>query len=223
MLTKLGSSASSLISRGTLLLLLITLGACENLKEKLEETLNGEASPLAEADLPNCSKIITCCQNLESRGLTFGETAEACEMKFKPAAQLVIDNYQSAKAEFGEPEAIEDEMREMGLAELKTNTQELFEPGCRCFLEETIGQLNTDTLNLLPLDCEVNTSTGALSEGLMCSSATESLLEVVMSQEAGAEAGEAAGEEAGEAAGEEAGEGAGGEIDEAAGEASDEG
>ena len=56
-------------------------------------------------------------------------------------------------------------------------SQEIFEPGCRCFLEETAGQLENGTIDLIPQDCEFDSTTGALDGDLMCSDATDALLE----------------------------------------------
>ena len=145
--------------------------ACDDIKDSIEESLNGEATPLKEADLPNCSKVINCCANIESRGLSDTVTA-ACNDQLVPAVNGVIDTYQSAKAELQDVEAVDNEE---GLAELKSNTQETAEPACRCFLEETVGAINTESIDLFPVDCEVDTSTGALSDGQMCSEVVDSL------------------------------------------------
>lgn len=145
--------------------------ACDEIKDRVEDSLNGEAAPLKEADLPNCSKVINCCANIESRGLSDSVTA-ACNDQLVPAVNGVIDTYQSAKAELQDVESVDNEE---ALAELTSNTQETAEPACRCFLEETVGTINTETIDLLPVDCEVDTSTGALSDGQMCSEVVDSL------------------------------------------------
>lgn len=169
---------SLLKSLGALALCIITASlsvACDEIKDQvtmqIEDTLNGEESPLRELDLPNCSKVITCCDKLKERGYS-DEVSSLCEEQFQPAVDLAIDSYQTAR------DALTDnaEEQEEALNELRSRTQLSFEPGCRCFLEETIGAINTDAVDLLPLDCEVEESSGALEEGAMCSDATSSLL-----------------------------------------------
>jgi hypothetical protein len=149
--------------------------SCEDLvdgiTQSIEDTVNGEATPLREPDLPNCSKVVTCCDVLAERG--FSETVvAACNDQFKPAANFVIDQYQTART------AIEEntEEQEETVESLQSRTQETVEPGCRCFLEETVGQVSSDAIDLLPIDCEVDTSTGNLDGGAMCSDATDALL-----------------------------------------------
>lgn len=154
-----------------------SLAACdlkEELTEAIEDTINGEAAELAEADLPNCSKVINCCANIEARGIS-DEISEACNEQFKPATQAVIDNYQTSKMRI--TESLEGDAQTEGLSTLTEETQEIFEPGCRCFLEETAGQLENGTIDLIPQDCEFDSTTGALDGDLMCSDATDALLE----------------------------------------------
>ena len=158
-----------------ILMMISALYACDEIKDQIEDTLDGEATSLKETDLPNCSKVITCCDVLEERGLA-EEVVAACNGQFKPAANLVIDNYQSARQSLTE---MVDESAD-ALSELKATTQVSFEPGCRCFLEETVGQINTGSVDLLPVDCEVSTATGELSGDLMCSDSTDALLNAVM-------------------------------------------
>jgi len=160
------------------LMMITVLYACDKIKDELEETLDGEATMLKEVDLPNCSKVITCCDALEARGIA-EEVVAACKGQFKPAANLVIDNYRTAQQSI--TDMLEDTAE--ALDDLKDTTQGSFEPGCRCFLEESVGQVNTGSIDLLPVDCEINTSTGELSGGLMCSDATDSLLNAAMNSD----------------------------------------
>lgn len=137
---------------------------------EVEDALDGEEAALKEADLPNCSKVITCCDNLQGRSFTPSQISSACSDQFEPAANAVIDTYQSAKS------GIQDNTQnnDMTLDELRTQTQDQVEPGCRCFLEETIGTIDAA---VLPKDCEADTSTGSLDEGAMCSDATDALFD----------------------------------------------
>jgi hypothetical protein len=126
-----------------------------------EEILDGVEAPLAEPDLPNCSRIITCCNNLEGNGLAPSE----CQEIFIPAVETVIENYQLAQSRVSADAEASRALRD--------ETQELVEPGCRCFLEETVGQVGDF---LLPVDCESDKSVGDLESG-QCSDATDGLLE----------------------------------------------
>ena len=116
-----------------------------------EEILDGEAAELKEPELPNCSRIITCCNNLEGNGLAPSE----CQEIFVPAADAVIENYQTVRDNIPFNDA---QARELLLDE----TQSRVEPGCRCFLEETIGQLGDF---ILPIDCESDKEVGTLEGG----------------------------------------------------------
>lgn len=132
----------------------------------VEEVLDGEAAELAEPDLPNCSRIITCCENLKGKGIA----PDACDESISPAASTVIDTYQDARNAIpnNSPLAAEE-----ARVELRITTQDAVEPGCRCFLEETVGQIDAV---LLPIDCEPDTSTGEL-ENAQCSDATDALID----------------------------------------------
>lgn len=154
---------------GFLLVVLMALGSqvgCEAAKE----IIDGEEAELREQDLPNCSKIITCCENLQGRSITPGAVEEQCADTFVPAANSVIDKYQAARDVIDNDSEAVQEARD----QLRDTTQATVEPGCRCFLEETIGQIDAA---LLPLDCEVVTDVGNLPEDLMCSDATDALLD----------------------------------------------
>ncbi len=139
--------------------LLMTFGGCN----AAEELLDGEEAELKEAELPNCSRIITCCANLKGRGIAPDE----CEDAFIPAADQVISTYQAARDNIPFDDA---EARTL----LRDETQGTVEPGCRCFLEETIGQIDDA---LLPIDCESDKNVGTLEGDLQCSDATDALLD----------------------------------------------
>ncbi len=138
--------------------------------DELKEVIDGEAAPLKENDLPNCSRVITCCNNTLLQSVAPGSVNDVCSGSFVPAANGVIETYQSARDE------IQNGLNDDGqtIEELRTATQDTFEPGCRCFLEETIGALGDDQL---PLDCESIKDSGALDDGAMCSDATDALLD----------------------------------------------
>jgi hypothetical protein len=120
--------------------------------------------------------VLTCCDKLTELGLS-DSVIEACNDQFKPAVNFVIDQYQSGR------DALEEnvEGQEETVDELKVQFQESSEPGCRCFLEGTVAQINSDTIDLLPIDCEIDPSTGALESEMMCSDSTEILLNMVSS------------------------------------------
>ena len=128
-----------------------------------EEILDGEEAALREADLPNCSKVINCCANLKEKDLS-DDINEACTDQFVPSANRVIDTYQDAKGEL-QPGS-EGEMA------LYNETRGTVEVGCRCFLEQTVGQIDAV---LLPLDCEADTTVGQ-AEADMCDGAVDSLV-----------------------------------------------
>ena len=113
-----------------------------------EQILDGEESALREPDLPNCSKILTCCAALKARDISSDIDME-CDDTFIPSVNSVIDAYQDTKSQLDpSTEAYEN---------LYDETRSTVEPGCRCFLEQTVGQVSDV---LLPVDCEVDTSVG---------------------------------------------------------------
>lgn len=138
--------------------LAMSLTGCEVAKEIIE----GEEAPLKEADLPNCSKVINCCNNGLIQGLS-EDVDMACADQLVPASSTVIDNYQAAQAEL-EPGSAASE-------ELRATTQGSAEAGCRCFLEQTIGTLDVP----IPLDCQSDTSVGSV-EADMCDGAVDELV-----------------------------------------------
>lgn len=153
---------------GALGLLLVCGGLANSGCDELEEAIQGEAAPLRENDLPNCSRIITCCNNELFQSVAPEAALTQCTTTFVPATGAVIDTYQETR------DQIQRGLSESGesVDELRTRTQDTFEPGCRCFLEETVGQIG-DTA--LPADCEVVPTSGALDGGAMCSDAIDTL------------------------------------------------
>jgi hypothetical protein len=130
----------------------------------VEDIVDGEETALLEPDLPNCSKIINCCANLETNSLVPDAIKMECADTFSPAASRVISTYQDAR---GQVDADSDAARE-----LYDETRSTVEPGCRCFLEETVGTVD-DTL--LPLDCEADTSVGD-AVAMQCEGAVDDLV-----------------------------------------------
>ena len=139
--------------------LALSLSGCD----AAEEILDGEEAALKEADLPNCSKVINCCANLKSKELSEG-LDDACDEQFVPAANRVIDTYQDAKGELSPGSD--------GERALYDETRGTVEVGCRCFLEQSVGQIDAV---LLPKDCEADTSVGQ-AEADMCDGAVDELV-----------------------------------------------
>ncbi|MEO1273234.1 MAG: hypothetical protein AAFX99_34545, partial [Myxococcota bacterium] len=104
-----------------LLTAIAALSACS----EVEDALDGEEATLKETELPNCSKVIACCDNRNFNTVAPESAVSACNDQFKPAANAVIDTYQSAKS------GIEDNTtnNEEALATLRTETQDRVEPG----------------------------------------------------------------------------------------------
>lgn len=124
--------------------------------EAAKEIINEEEVQLKEADLPNCSKILACCNYLRTDALASGlvpdEVKSACADQFEPAADAVITNYQETRAE------LRQNLNDGGqtVDDLRTTTQDTVEPGCRCFIEGTIGKISGDFIDA----CAPDTSTG---------------------------------------------------------------
>ncbi len=149
---------------------LCALPACD----VLEERLDGKAAPLKEADLPNCSRVLTCCANLGASSLTSGAVQDSCEA-LVPATDTVITQYQVGRQKIEQDQATSAETKAQLLAELRQTTQGTMEPACRCLLEETVGKVSANNF-LSPIDCETVTSSGALPDGKQCSDVTDAVL-----------------------------------------------
>lgn len=138
--------------------------------DALEESLQGRAAPLKEPELPNCSRVLTCCTNLNGQSLVPSSIKDACAAIAEPT-DAVLSEYQSSRATIRANTATSAETKAELEAELRTRSQGTLEPACRCLLEETIGRLSLNNL-LSPADCEVITSSGALPQGKECSDVT---------------------------------------------------
>ena len=142
------------------------LGACD----AVEQSLQGSAAPLREPDLPNCSRILNCCTNLDRQSIVPSSIKEACHGVATPTDTL-IDQYQVSRANIQASTSTSAETKAQLIAELRTNTQASLEPACRCLLEETVGNISLDGF-LSPADCETITTSGALPDGAQCDDVT---------------------------------------------------
>ncbi len=146
---------------------------CDNVKNAIDEELNGEETALKEPELKNCSRVINCCMTLALEkydGVVPEAVREECTNSIDPATNVVIDNYQTAKAGLDNLSSEAD--REALKAQLAEQAQTV-EPGCRCFLDQTIGQIPSE---FTPTDCEFFEDSGELEDGLTCDDATNALI-----------------------------------------------
>lgn len=143
--------------------------------DSLEKSLDGKAAPLREAELPNCSKVLTCCANLMRDRVLGPYVADTCETVVDPT-NLAIDNYQAAKLRIERNGSISAESKTELLADLRETTQASLEPACGCLVEETVGNISLDGY-LSPLDCELVVGARGLAEGQQCSDVTGNVLD----------------------------------------------
>ncbi len=143
--------------------------------DSLERSLDGNAAPLREADLPNCSKVLTCCANLTRDRVLGPYVADSCGTVVDPT-NLAIDNYQAAKLRIERNGAVSDESKAELLTDLRETSQASLEPACGCLLEETVGNISLDGY-LSPLDCELVAGARGLAEGQQCSDVTGNVLD----------------------------------------------
>lgn len=151
---------------------------CDDLKDAVEESIQGEAAPLKEADMPNCSRVLNCCAKLKTYSLTPEDVITVCDDQLDPAADSLINTYQEARQGIENDSALTDETRANLLEELKLLYQEKIEPGCRCFLDQTVGDVSADGF-LSPVDCEIVESVGALEPPATCEDAQDALVDFV--------------------------------------------
>ena len=138
---------------------------CQSLLNDAEKKLDGVAAPLKEPELPNTSKMLTCCANLSGRAETQSLVKDICP-PMTPKVTLVLDTYISGKKTINDDKTFTAESKTKALLDLKTKTQDSLEPAARCLLQETIGKLGK---LLIPKDCEADTTVGALPAGKQCS------------------------------------------------------
>ena len=143
--------------------------------DTLERSLDGTAAPLREPELPNCSKVLTCCANLSRDRVLGPYVADSCETVVGPT-DLAIDNYQAAKLRIETNASISAESKAELTAELRETTQASLEPACGCLVAETVGNISLDGY-LSPLDCELVAGARGLGEGQQCSDVTGNVLD----------------------------------------------
>ena len=154
---------------------LSAITGCDEVKDAVEESIDGEAAALKEPDMPNCSRVVNCCAKLATYSATPEEINTACTDSINPAADGLIDTYQTARDNVMRDSSLTDETRASLLEELKTTYQEQVEPSCRCFLDETVNDATGDGF-LSPSDCEFVPEVGELPEGATCEDAQGSLV-----------------------------------------------
>jgi len=142
--------------------------------EAVKESFDGVAAPLKEPELPNCSKVLTCCANLSSDSILGPFVASSCESIMSPT-DLAITNYQATKLRIQQNTSTSAQTKAELIAELRTTTQETLEPACRCLVDETVGNVSLDGF-LSPKDCEVVVTSGALPAGKQCDDVTDGVL-----------------------------------------------
>jgi hypothetical protein len=155
------------------------VGGCT---EELEQALGlDQPAALRESELPNCSRVVNCCDRL-GQGV-YGSVVPAavhttCNDTLGVAAGTVIGQYQSARTGVNGQSGLTPEQRTSLLGDLRSQWQNAVEPGCRCFLDETIGMLpNLAT----PADCGSFTTTGALAGGATCDDGIGAVLQTAAS------------------------------------------
>lgn len=150
----------------SLVVSVLALASCD----ALEESLQGQAAPLKEGDLPNCSRILTCCTNLGRRATVPGSIKDACTSIATPTDAL-IGEYQSSREVIRTNTSTSPQTKAELETELRENTQATLEPACRCLLEQTVGNLSLDGI-LSPIDCETIPTSGNLPQGATCDDVT---------------------------------------------------
>jgi hypothetical protein len=139
-----------------------------------EQTLQGTAAPLKEADLPNTSRMLNCCANLTNRTETKSFVESTCAT-ITPQIGIVIAKYQLGKQAIQNDTVLNAQAKAQSLAELKQTSQQTLEPAARCLLQETIGKVSLNGF-LSPADCEAVTTVGTLPDGKQCSEVTDAIL-----------------------------------------------
>lgn len=148
---------------------------CDAIEEVTDAVLDDEPSALREGDLPNCSRAVNCCAALETGTISAAvpdAVSAACSDTVAFAADASIDEYQRQLQAIDDIPNLTAEARAARRDDLSREWQNRVEPGCRCFMEETVGTIPDLAL---PSDCEPILTTGDL-EGETCSAAMESLV-----------------------------------------------
>jgi len=148
---------------------------CSELAETAEKVIDGKAAELKEKDLPNCSRMLTCCANLRQKIGMPQTVIDGCD-SLEPAVNKVIDAYQSGQQTIADNKTTTQQSKDTASKALRTKTQGTLEPGCRCLLEETLGKVSLDGF-LTPIDCESVPESGALPLGKECTDVTAAVTE----------------------------------------------
>jgi hypothetical protein len=168
-------ASSPWIAIGVTLAISLAISACS--EDVVEEALGlDEPAALQEADLPNCSRVVNCCTTLaEGRFSAVVPTSvsDACTSTVGTAADAAIGEYQRERDGINAQSGVSDDERTNLLNDLQDQWQGRIEPGCRCFLEESVG---TAPDLATPADCESFTTTGALGQGATCGDAVDNLI-----------------------------------------------
>jgi len=159
----------------TLAVCALLVAGCGDLKDAVEQSIQGDAAALKEGDMPNCSRVLNCCTKLKTYSLTPEDVITVCDDTLSPSADSLITSYQQARQGIENDGALTAETRAGLLDELKTTYQDSIEPGCRCFLDQTVGDVSADGF-LSPADCEVVESVGALTPPATCEDAQDALV-----------------------------------------------
>jgi len=144
----------------------IAVTACQELAATAEKSLQGTAAPLKEPELPNTSKLLTCCANLSARAETKAFVKDICPSLTTPTNK-VIDSYVTLKKAINDDKVIAAEQKTKDLAALKATSQTNLEPASRCLIVETVGKVSLNGF-LSPADCEQDNTVGALPAGKSC-------------------------------------------------------
>ncbi|GEM_PF-2398697 len=147
--------------------------ACQELQDTAEKVIDGQAAPLKENDLPNCSRMLTCCANVRKKVGMPQAVLDACD-KLEPAVDKVINAYQSSQQTIANNKSTTPETKQSLSKQLREKTQGTLEPGCRCLLDETLGKVSLDGF-LTPIDCEAVKESGALPMGKECTDVTSAV------------------------------------------------
>lgn len=142
--------------------------------DSVERILDGQAAPLKEPELPNCSRVLTCCANLSSDRVIGPLVAPSCDVVVTPT-DLAIARYQQAKNVILQNASTTQQTKDALLADLRQTSQSTLEPACRCLIDQTVGNISLDGY-LSPIDCEIVPTTGTIPNGKTCDDLTGAIL-----------------------------------------------
>jgi hypothetical protein len=154
----------------------LTISCGGEIAEAIEEIIDEEATTLQEPDIANCSRVINCCDRMAEAqydSIVPEAVRNECTVSIAPSATAVITEYARERDALASRTDVSEERRESLQDDLLETWQDNVEPGCRCFIEETVGNLPA---LLLPIDCEFIETSGTLPTGLTCDEAATLLL-----------------------------------------------